>query len=142
MLFLIRRPIENYGPLLDGYRQHGGKLIRYRWVWSVIVFSSMQSEVIHIKPGEGNFRSGLPYTGRSLLLGLWGLPVGTVFSLVAIVINCLGGEDVTQELSGPPPLPGEKQPFVKKNDRVIVAALGVLILLIVVAVIAMLKFLK
>jgi hypothetical protein len=142
MFFLIRRPIENYGVLLDSYRQHGGKLIRYRWVWSVILFSSMQSAVVLVKPGEGKLKSGLPYTGRSLLLGLWGLPVGTVFSLVAIVINSLGGEDVTQAMSGPPPLPGEKQPFVKTDDKVIVAALGILILLIGVAVIVMLKFLK
>jgi len=102
----------------------------------------MQSVVVHVKPDEGKVKSGLPYTGRSLLLGLWGLPVGTVFSLVAMVINSLGGEDVTLELSGPPPLPGERQPFVKKNDKVLVAALAALILLIVVAVILMLKFLK
>jgi hypothetical protein len=45
-------------------------------------------------------------------------------------------------MSGPPPLPGEKQPFVKTDDKVLVAALGILILLIGVAVIVMLKFLK
>jgi hypothetical protein len=141
MLFFYSNPQKDSGTLLDNYRQFGGKLIRYRSVWSLILITSMQSVVVHVRPDQSKFKAGLRYAGRSLLLGFWGLPVGTVFSLVAVIINCSGGEDVTTELTSPPPLDG-KRPLVKSGDKVVIIALGVVITLIVVGIVLMLKYLK
>jgi hypothetical protein len=114
--------------------------VRYRSVWSVFFFTSMQSEIAHVKPGTSRRQVGRHYAGRSALLGLWAPPVGTVFSLIAIIIDLLGGEDVTEDLTGPPRIPG--QPFKPKQDKVIVIALAVLIALIALSVVVMLIVLK
>jgi hypothetical protein len=141
MLFYLRQEQQGIDKIFESYRQHGGKLIRYRWVWSVILFTSMQSIVVHVPLNQSKFKAGLKYTGKSMLLGFWGLPVGTVFSLVAIIINCCGGEDVTEELTTPSSLDG-KRISPKKTDKAILIALGILIVLIALGIFLMLKYLK
>ena len=71
----------------------------YSYAISIIVLSfHFHSQVKCIPPGGSRFFRGLPYTFFSMVFGLWGIPWGPIFTIMSIVKNCAGGEDVTAEV--------------------------------------------
>jgi hypothetical protein len=56
------------------------------------------SNIYFIKNGESAFLKGLGYTLLSLVVGWWGIPWGPIHTIGALITNCSGGKDVTQEV--------------------------------------------
>lgn len=76
----------------------GGRFVIYQFCISIIVMTFKRSSNIYfIKSGESAFAKGLGYTLLSLVLGWWGIPWGPIYTIGAIVTNCRGGKDVTEE---------------------------------------------
>ena len=78
---------------------HGGRCVRYEFAVSVIVLSFRRfSSIYFIPPGASAVKPGLPWSLISLLFGWWGIPWGPIFTIMALVKNFRGGEDVTEEV--------------------------------------------
>jgi len=79
--------------------QRGGKFVLYQYCVSVVVLTFKRpSDIFFIREGESAFVKGLPYTVLSLLAGWWGIPWGPIYTIGALITNCGGGKDVTQEV--------------------------------------------
>lgn len=79
--------------------QNGGKFVIYQYCISVVVMTFKRpSSIYFIKNGESAFLKGLGYTVLSLLLGWWGIPWGPIYTIGAIIQNCSGGKNVTQQV--------------------------------------------
>lgn len=86
------------GEVQDLVRQ-GGRFVVYSYCVSILVMTFKRSSDIHfLRPGEGAFLPGLPYTLLSLFLGWWGFPWGFIYTPMALVQNLGGGKDVTVEV--------------------------------------------
>lgn len=84
---------------LNNELQNGGKFVIYQYCVSVLVMTFKRpSSIYFIKNGESAFLKGLGYTLLSLLLGWWGIPWGPIYTIGAIIRNCSGGKNVTQEV--------------------------------------------
>lgn len=83
---------------LDDELERGGKFVVYQYCISIVIMTFKRSSNVYlIRDGEGAFGKGLKYTLLSLILGWWGIPWGPIYTIGAIVTNCRGGKDVTQE---------------------------------------------
>ena len=77
----------------------GGRFVIFQFCISLVVVSFKRgSSIYFIRPGEGAFGKGLPFTLISLVLGWWGIPWGPIWTISTIVSNLRGGRDVTAEV--------------------------------------------
>lgn len=80
----------------------GARLVVYQWAFSVLVMSFKRpSGVKLIRPGQGRFWAGLPYTLLTLVVGWWGIPWGPVWTVQSVLRNSRGGIDVTAAVMRP-----------------------------------------
>lgn len=87
------------GADLERELERGARFVVFEYCISVLIMSFKRSSDIHfIRPGEGTFFPGLPYTALSLLLGWWGFPWGLIYTPMAVITNLSGGKTVTQEV--------------------------------------------
>jgi hypothetical protein len=79
--------------------QKGGKFVMYQYCVSLIVFSFRgTSDIYFLRHNENAIVKGLPFTFLTFLLGWWGFPLGPVYTILILVTNLSGGEDVTQKV--------------------------------------------
>ena len=77
----------------------GGRVVFYEYCISLIVLTlRCPTDLYLLRPGEGGVWRGLPYTLLSLLLGWWGIPMGILYTPLAVLTNLGGGCDVTDEV--------------------------------------------
>lgn len=77
----------------------GGDLIVYEYCVSVLVMTFKRNSAIYlIRNGESEFTKGMIYTIISIMFGWWGFPWGPIYTIVAILTNCKGGKNVTNEI--------------------------------------------
>ena len=77
----------------------GGRLVFFEYCMSVVVLTlRCPTDVFLLRPGESAVLRGLPYTLLSLFLGWWGIPMGIIYTPLALVTNLSGGCDVTDEV--------------------------------------------
>ena len=95
----------DYSKELENYWKHGGKLVEYGRLLSLGIFTKFTPVVAWVPPWSNRFRVGLRYAGWCCLLGWWSW-IGLLATPGFILLNLLGGVDVTRLLSQPPPLPG------------------------------------
>jgi hypothetical protein len=87
--------------------QRGGRFVVYSYCISVILMTFQRSSPVYfIRSDENALTKGLPYTLLSLLAGWWGVPWGPIYTIGAVITNCRGGKDITEEILTPP-LEGE-----------------------------------
>lgn len=79
--------------------QQGGKFVYFEYAISILIMSfKRSSDVMFIRPGEGTFLKGLPYSIITMLFGWWGIPWGPIYSVMALFSNLSGGKDVTNDI--------------------------------------------
>jgi hypothetical protein len=89
--------IRNIEDLRDRVERHGGAIVQYERVVSVIVYSRMESRFEWVPPDTSHRAAGLKHAGACALLGWWSIP-GFFWTSGAIINNLLGGLDVTDVL--------------------------------------------
>jgi hypothetical protein len=97
--------IRNLPELLAKYREQGGKIVEYQEVISLVVFSQRRPRFVWLPPGKSQAAGGIPSAIGCFFLGWWSI-AGFFWTPAAIINNLMGGIDLTQVLTGPPPLPG------------------------------------
>lgn len=79
--------------------QQGARFVLFYYCVSVLIATFRHpSHIYFVRPGESAVRKGLRFSIVSLLLGWWGLPWGPIRTVGALITNCRGGQDVTQEV--------------------------------------------
>ncbi|HEY6308626.1 MAG TPA: hypothetical protein VI488_19455 [Candidatus Angelobacter sp.] len=79
----------------------GGKFVRYRYCFSVLVLTVMHgSDIYFVRAGENRILKGLPWILLTLLAGWWGIPWGPIRSVQALWLDFHGGEDLTAAVAG------------------------------------------
>ena len=79
--------------------QQGARFVLYKYCISIVIISFQRSsDLYYIRPGESTVVKGLPFTLLSLVLGWWGIPWGPIYTIMDVVLNFSGGEDVTQKV--------------------------------------------
>lgn len=83
----IRRSLEN-----------GAKVVRYEYVISVLFYTfRRESKTVAVHSAFGRVMKGMYCNFISFCLGWWGIPLGPVYTPVAIFRNLRGGTDCTKE---------------------------------------------
>jgi hypothetical protein len=100
--------IRNLPELLDNYHKHGGSIVQYDRVFSIILYMQRSPKFEWVPPNTTRRAAGLKHALWCCLLGWWSI-TGFFATSGAIINNLMGGVDVTKVLTSPPPLPG--QPF-------------------------------
>jgi hypothetical protein len=78
----------------------GGKFVRYRYCFSAVIVTIMQSTDIYlIRSGESRIAKGLPWTLLTLVAGWWGIPWGPIRTVHSVWINFHGGDDITAQVA-------------------------------------------
>ena len=123
--------IPNLELLLRNCREQSGRLVEYRRVWSLLVFSSMSPRIECVAPRTSRVLAGLKHTIFSMLLGWWSW-TGVFWTIAVILGNTMGGIDVTDVLSAPPghPIPSAALAELQRARRVQAVAFAVGLLLI------------
>ena len=86
-------------PELMNELRSGGKFVTYQYCISLfIVTLKCSSHIYFIRAGQSAVIRGLPFTVLSLLLGWWGIPFGPIFTVLVLITNSLGGNDVTSNV--------------------------------------------
>jgi len=79
--------------------QSGAKFVVYQYCISLLVLTFKRRSKIHfIKANESSIKYGWMYILISLILGWWGIPWGPIYTISAVVKNCMGGVDITDEV--------------------------------------------
>lgn len=74
----------------------GGKFVVFQYTISVVLMTFKRTSAVRfIRAGEGTFGASMPYSAITLLFGWWGIPWGPIYSLMSLIKNASGGEDVT-----------------------------------------------
>ena len=97
--------IPNLDELLAKHRQHGGFIIQYDRVFSILVYTRRTAICEWVPNRAARYRAGLKHALWCGLLGWWSL-AGLFVTGVLIFNNLLGGIDYTRYLTTPPLLPG------------------------------------
>jgi hypothetical protein len=80
--------------------QRGAKIICYHYCVSIVVMTFRRSsDAYYIPAGESAIAKGLPWTLLTLVLGWWGVPWGPIFTVQSLVVNFMGGKDLTADFS-------------------------------------------
>jgi len=143
LIWTQKSTIPNLQKLLDNYHEHGGVIVQYERVVSLLVFSWRATKFEWVGPHTTRRAVGCKYALWNFLLGWWSVP-GFFWTIGAIINNLMGGIDVTRVLALPPPLPG--QPFdetavremkdaQKRQQYALLGVLFIILILIVVFVV-------
>lgn len=77
----------------------GGRFVYFSYTVSFIILTFRRtSGVYFIRPGENAVAKSFLFTFLSFLLGWWGIPWGSKYTVAAIRSNLRGGKDVTNEV--------------------------------------------
>jgi hypothetical protein len=77
----------------------GARLVRFEYCFSILLVTiRRQSPVFLTETWQSRYLRGLVYSLSSLLLGLWGIPWGPIWTAWSIWVNMTGGVDETEEL--------------------------------------------
>ncbi|MCE9609195.1 MAG: hypothetical protein K8R23_03095 [Chthoniobacter sp.] len=101
-----RTKIPNLPQLTEKVRLHGGSIVEFRRVWSLLLYCQSSPIYRWVPPGRSHVLSGAGHALFCLLFGWWS-PAGIIWTLPAVVNNFFGGVDVTKVFTQPPPLPGQ-----------------------------------
>jgi hypothetical protein len=83
---------------IEAFVSGGGRLVRYEYCISSIVFTFRRASRIHfLPPGSKGRARGLAYALFSFLFGWWGIPWGMIYTAQVIRSDLRGGHDVTAE---------------------------------------------
>jgi len=134
--------IKNLPELMENYQRHGGQIVEYRRIFSIILFSRMYPVYEWVSQETTRKAAGRK---RALFCGLldWWSIMGFFGTAGSIINNLMGGIDVTKVLTMPPPISG--QPYDdsairelnaarKRQNYAFVIFLFVLLLLILILV--------
>lgn len=84
---------------LDAELAAGCRIVFYEFCISLVVLTLRCPSGLHLLyPGEYGISRGMPYTLLTFFLGWWGIPMGIVYTPLALVTNLTGGRDVTDEV--------------------------------------------
>ena len=77
----------------------GARLVRFELCFSLLLFTiRRQSGVYLTESWQERYLRGLGYSLLALLLGLWGVPWGLVWTPRAVWVNLTGGVDETDKM--------------------------------------------
>ena len=103
-----RTKIPNLEEMVENYHRHGGSIIQYDRLFSIILFTRRYPKFEWVPPHQTRRAAGKKHALWCFLFGWWS--IGGILGTTAMIVNnLLGGIDVTRVLTTPPPLPG--QPF-------------------------------
>ena len=91
------RAIANLATLADRLRKHGGKVVQYESVFSMIAISERKKHFVWMPKERSAVARGLPYTVMTAIFGWWSLG-GLFWSCEVLAENLGGGTDVTEEI--------------------------------------------
>ena len=78
---------------------NGARFVYFQFCISVLVMSfKRSSDIYYVKVGESVAARAAGFSLVSLVLGLWGIPWGPIWTITTIVTNARGGEDVTLQV--------------------------------------------
>jgi len=100
--FTSEKPIPNLEVMLQKQRQYGGKIVRYQRLFSLLVYSQHYSEFEWLEPSASRQAAGLKHALFCFVFGWWSAH-GLLRTFPAIVVNLLGGTDVTRLLTASTP---------------------------------------
>jgi hypothetical protein len=98
--------IHNLDQILESYRNHGGAIVEYRRIWSVLTVAISSPRIEWVPKGASRAGRGLRHALFCALLGWWSLP-GFFGTIGALVQNLRGGIDVTAVLAPSPGQPAD-----------------------------------
>jgi hypothetical protein len=79
--------------------QRGGKFVYFKYCISVVILTFQRpSDIYFIRANESAFLKGFGFSLITLALGWWGFPWGPIYSIICLVHNLGGGEDVTNSV--------------------------------------------
>ncbi len=140
IFWTTKSSIPNLQELLDNYQSHGGAIVQYDHVLSLLIYTQRTTEFVWVGPHTTRRMVGFKHALFCFFLGWWSI-LGIFATPVAIINNLMGGIDVTRVLTSPPPLPGqpyddsairELKAARKRQQYVFLAYLGFLILLVII----------
>lgn len=150
MIILIfwsqKTTIPNLQELLDNYHKHGGAIVQYERVFSILIYSQRTPKFEWVALNTTRRAAGFKHALWCFLLGWWSI-AGLFWTAGSIINNLMGGIDVTRVLTSPPPLPG--QPYDDSAVRELEAArkrqqyaflVFLLVLLVVVVIFFVIPF--
>jgi hypothetical protein len=89
----------------------GGRLVFYEYCISLIFLTLRCPSAVHLlRRTDNGVVRGLPYTVLTVLAGWWGIPMGMIYTPLALFTNLSGGCDVTEELRSLFPGPDDGRP--------------------------------
>ena len=87
----------------------GAKFVVYRYCYSAVVVTVMQSTDIYlVRAGQNRVLKGFPWTLLTLVAGWWGFPWGPIRTIQSVWTNLQGGTDVTAKVANALQLTGVK----------------------------------
>jgi hypothetical protein len=98
--------VPNLAYLRDSLKKHGGSVVQYQKIFSLIAISRTTSHWEWVPAYSNRSWVGFKYALWCMVFGWWSLP-GLAFTPGVILNNLIGGVNVTELLIGPPPLPGQ-----------------------------------
>src|SRR5262245_13454702 len=95
--------IKNIGGLtptdLQVEVKNGARFVYYEYTISLLVVIFRRTSGVYlIRARENGLFKSLPYTLVTMLLGWWGIPFGTKYTIESITTNVNGGVDVTDDV--------------------------------------------
>lgn len=84
----------------------GGRFVFFDWCVSLGVASRRGvTDVLYLRPEESGIWRGLPWAALTFALGWWALPMGPIWTTLALYNWLQGGRDATADVlarGGPP----------------------------------------
>ena len=75
---------------------NGGKFVTFRYcVGLIIILNRGNSGIFYISSYKQGILIGMKYTLITLLLGWWFFPTGPMHTIISLITNLRGGEDIT-----------------------------------------------
>jgi hypothetical protein len=112
----------------EQFERHGGRVVLFQRVISVILVSWESAHLEWIPPYSTRTYHGLRHALWTALFGWWSLS-GLFHSQAAILTDVFGGVDVTDLVTGPPPLPGRRPEPIERAWAIFQSRFGYVIIL-------------
>ena len=79
--------------------ENGAQFRIYQYTISILIMTFKRpTDIYFIRAGGSTLGPGVKYSLMSFLVGWWGVPWGFIYTPWAIISNCTGGIDVTQQV--------------------------------------------
>ena len=136
--FETKTTIPKLPEMIANVQRHGGSIVQYWHAFSIVLYMQRSPVFRYVPPGKSHKIAGIPPAVFCGLLGWWSA-VGWLVTPPLVVMNLLGGTDMTRILvPAPPPLPGQQPDLSaheelhraqKRQGYVFLAYLGLLLIL-------------